>query len=119
MPPLNQGPETSQPTIAPQSAERHAVGPIAGAIIVILLLIAGGLYFWGAQLSKQQAQPEVPVIQSNDTSYTQSEGTLTSDTSAGLPPQSSSDDISSIEADLNAMNMDQLESQNSAELNNI
>ena len=42
-----------------------------------------------------------------------------SDTSAGLPQQSSSDDVSSIEADANAMNVDQLNAENSAELDTI
>src|SRR5689334_16691953 len=115
MDPLNQNPPIS--TQMPEPAPKHSVGPVAGAIIVILLLIAGGLYFWGAQLSKQRESEPLPFIPSNDTSAP--EGTVTSDTSAGLPPQSSSDDISSIEADANAMNLEQLEAQNSADLNNI
>ena len=96
---------------------KSSIGPVAGAIIVILLLIAGGLYFWGAQLNNQP-QP-APYIPSNDTSAPQTDTTPTNDPSAGLPPQSSSDDVSSIQADANAMNTDQLNTQNSAELNNI
>ncbi len=94
---------------------KKSVGPVAGAVIVILLLVAGGLYFWGAQLNNQQ-QPS-PYIPSNDTP--QPAVDPTSDSGAGLPPQSSSDDVSSIQADASAMNTDQLNAQNGTELNGI
>lgn len=99
---------------------RKPVGPIAGAIIVIVLLVAGGLYFYGAKLNSQLT--ETPYIPSDD--YVMPEGSmpggeLQSDTSAGLPPQGNSDDVNSIESDFNAMNMNELESQNEAEMNNI
>lgn len=117
MPPSNQNesPILSGSQMPPQPQEPHksSIGPLAGAIIVILLLVGGGLYFWGAQLNKQE--DAMPFIPSNDTQDVSS----TSDTDAGLPPQGESDDVSSIEADANAMNMSQFESQNSAEMNNI
>ena len=115
MPPVS--PEERASGVTPE-APKSGVGPIAGATIVIILLIAGGLYFWGAKLNRQNT---VPYIPGDDTvqDYSQPVGELQSDTSAGLPPQSSSDDTSSIEADFNAMNIDQMNSQNSAELNNI
>ncbi len=108
-----------------QEVHKSSIGPVAGAIIIILLLVAGGLYFWGAELNKQSNNPP-PFIPSNDTSMnsdasmTPEEGVVvTSDASVGLPPQSSSDDISSIEADAAAMDLGALDSANSAELNNI
>lgn len=117
MDPLNQSPIASgsqlPPTQTPEPT-KSSVGPLAGAVIVILLLVAGGLYFWGAQLNKQEEV--LPFIPSNDTAQEES---TNSDMGAGLPEQSSSDDVSSIEADANAMNIDQFNSQNSAELNNI
>ena len=117
MDPLNSSPIASGSQIPPPMPEpqKSSVGPVAGAVIVILLLIAGGLYFWGAQLNKQEDLP--PFIPS-DTSLDE-DANVTSDTSAGLPQQSASDDVSSIEADANAMDMSQFESENSAELNNI
>ena len=104
----------------PQHAHKP-VGPIAGAIIIIVLLVAGGLYFYGAQLNRETAD-QMPYIPSDD--YMMPEGSmpageLQSDTSAGLPPQSDSDDVSSIQADMNAMDIDQMNSENSAEINNI
>jgi len=120
MPPSNPTPSPilSGNQMPPPMPEPHksSIGPIAGAVIVILLLIAGGLYFWGAQLNKQQ-EP-LPYIPSDDTVQEQNTN-MTGDTGAGLPPQSSSDDVSAIEADMNAMDMTQFESQNSAEMNNI
>lgn len=119
MPPSNPTPSPilSGNQMPPPIPEPHksSIGPIAGAVIVILLLIAGGLYFWGAQLNKQQ-EP-LPYIPSND--VPEDAVNTTGDTDAGLPPQSSSDDVSAIEADMNAMDMTQFESQNSAEMNNI
>ena len=117
MDPLNNNPVLSGSQMPPPQPEKHSIGPIAGAIIVILLLIAGGLYFWGAQLNQQTDTP--PYIPSDDTSMQDANTTVTSDTSAGLPPQSSSDDVSSIEADANAMDMNQLNASNNAELNDI
>lgn len=117
MDPLNQSPVLSGSQLPPSpEPQKSSVGPVAGAIIVILLLVAGGLYFWGAQLNKQE--DILPFIPSDETAPDEN-ATMTNDTSAGLPPQSSSDDVSSIEADANAMNMSQFESQNSAEMSNI
>ena len=118
MDPLNTSPLASGSQMPPLQQPEHpksSVGPVAGAVIVILLLIAGGLYFWGAQLNNQPQQ--APYIPSNDMPATDT--TPTSDSSAGLPPQSPSDDVSSIEADANAMDTNQLNTQNSAELNGI
>lgn len=116
----NQNPIAAGNQFPPPQEPKSGFGPIAGAIIVILLLIVGGLYFWGAKINNQMNN-EMPYIPSDDsmTDDVQPVGELQSDTSAGLPPQSSSDDVSSIEADFNAMNLNDLETQNSAELNNI
>ena len=109
-------PMSSRGGPSPEAPHKSSIGPVTGAVIVILLLIAGGLYFWGAQLNRGQDTP--PYIPSDDTSMGDG-ANITADTSAGLPPQSGSDDVSSIEAGANAMNLDQLNSQNSAELNGI
>ncbi|OGG58506.1 hypothetical protein A2765_02115 [Candidatus Kaiserbacteria bacterium RIFCSPHIGHO2_01_FULL_56_24] len=118
MPPISPEERTQGGPSAPKSG---GVGPIAGAIIVIILLIAGGLYFWGAKLNQQSA--DIPAfIPSNDSSMQDTSPPTTeldSDTSAGLPPQSSSDDVTSIQSDFNAMDVDQMNSQNSAEMSNI
>jgi len=117
---MNQNPIASGSQMPQPPAPKQGIGPIAGAIIVILLLIVGGLYFWGAKINRDMPENTVPFIPSNDTAPEEElPGELQSDTGAGLPPQSSSDDVSSIEADFNAMDMTELEAQNEAELNSI
>lgn len=119
MPDQNQSPIAagSQMPMTPEEQPRGGVGPIAGAIIVILLLVAGGLYFWGAKLNEKAQENTMPYIPSNDTAPAPQTSTAT-DTD-GMPTQSTSDEPSSIESDFNAMDFESIESQNDAELNNI
>ena len=105
-------PNTSPIATPPQ--QRSSIGPVAGIVIVILLLAAGGLYFYGAYLNKQM--DETPYIPGDENLIP---ANADSDTSSGLPPQSDSDDVSSIEADFNAMNMNQMDAQTEADLSNI
>lgn len=124
---MHMDPVTNQNPIAngtqmPLTPERKPIGPIAGAVIVIILLIAGGLYFWGAKLNSQMQPQDMPYI--TDDGYLIPEASMPvgepeSDTAAGLPPQGGSDDVSSIESDFNAMNLEQMGAQNEAELNSI
>jgi hypothetical protein len=116
---LNQNPIAGGSQMPPPEAPKSGVGPIAGAIIVILLLVAGGLYFWGAKLNEDIQNNTIPYIP--DDAGMQFDATTSSatDTDTGFPPQSSSDDPSSIESDFNAMDFDAIDSQNEAELNNI
>ena len=48
----------------PPAHKQSSVGPIVGAIIIIVLLVFGGLYFWGAHLNKERNNTEnqVPFI---------------------------------------------------------
>ena len=121
MPDQNQSPIAagSQMPVTPPEPQKSGVGPIAGAIIVILLLVAGGLYFWGAKLNEKAQENTMPYIPSNDTMPMQEADMQATETDPTLPPQSTSDDPSSIEADFNAMDFEGIESQNEAELDNI
>ena len=38
--------------IPPKISEKNGMGPIIGSIIVILVVIAGGIYFWISKISK-------------------------------------------------------------------
>ncbi len=40
---------------------RSGTGPIVGVFIIVLLLVVGALYFWGAELNRADAQP-LPFI---------------------------------------------------------
>lgn len=122
MDPLNQNQNpistgSQMPPVGMEPQQKSGVGPIAGAAIIIILLIAGGLYFWGAQLN--ETMNETPYIPSDADTTMMEDGTIEADTSVGLPPQSSSDDVSSIESDFNAMNLDAIDASNEAQLNNI
>lgn len=82
--------------------KKSSVGSIVGAVIVIVILIFGGLYFWGAQLEKEQLyEDELPFLLGDE-----EEGST-----AGIPLTSTSDEISSIEADVSATDLEQFESQ--------
>ena len=122
MDPLNNQNQVASGNQMPQPGpEKTPIGPIAGAVIVIALLVAGGLYFYGAKLNNQTVN-EMPYIPGDDYMMPEASmpvGELESDTSAGLPSQGSSDDAAAIQADLEAMDMNSMESQNSAEMNNI
>jgi hypothetical protein len=73
--------------------EKKSVGPLVAVIIILALIIIGGLYFL-KERSRQNAY--VP--------------TETSDSiTTGLQQQSSSDNLESIEADLNATNLNNLD----------
>ena len=107
------------PQMEPKSGG-SGVGPIAGAAIVVILLIAGGHYYWGLQInSAKMGVEEVPYIPNDEQTAPPIESAPSSDSSAGLPSQSSSDDTASIEADMKAMNMDQLNAQNQTEIDNL
>jgi hypothetical protein len=101
---INQNPNPSN--IIPQMEERaskpSSVGPFVGIIIVILVIVLGGLYFWGQRLDKSSNEPVIP------------EDTMTGspaedDSIEMLETQGLSDEISDIEGDLNTTNLDNLD----------
>ena len=46
-----------------EGTHRSGVGPVVGAIIIIVLLAFGALYFYGEYLNSQNNPQEVPLIQ--------------------------------------------------------
>ena len=80
----------------PMQAEptKKSIGPLVAVIIILALIIVGGLYF----LKQRSSQPiYVPPAEQSDT-ITES-----------LNKQSDSDELNSIEADLNATDLDNLD----------
>lgn len=45
----------------PSRPGKSGSGALVGAIIIVLLLVFGGLYFWGAALNAENPQP-LPLI---------------------------------------------------------
>ncbi|PIR40174.1 MAG: hypothetical protein COV33_01260 [Candidatus Zambryskibacteria bacterium CG10_big_fil_rev_8_21_14_0_10_34_34] len=77
-----------------EQSEKKSIGPLVAVIIILALIIVGGLYF----LKTRSSQPvyEAPT-----------EGVDT--ISESLNQQSDSDELNSIEADLNATDLDNLD----------
>ena len=78
------------------------IGPWIGAVVVVIILLVGGLYFWGAQLNKQTAEDELPL-----------------DDFAPLELETTTNDSTNpvdIEADLNNFDVDAFEAELDAEL---
>lgn len=95
------------PNMTPEP-KKTSVGPVIGIIIIIVILVLGGLYFWGQNLSNN-ADYEFPEIET-----TTQQTTLSNDSDPqvqSLESQSSSDELSDIEADLEATNFDSMGSE--------
>ncbi|MDP3965367.1 MAG: hypothetical protein Q8Q13_01040 [bacterium] len=111
-PPVQPEKPVTRPQVSmPDPSTRSGAGSIIGAIIIILLLAAGAFYFWGAKLNGTDTNPP-PLILGNETAGADA----SSDVASGLPPQQTSDDEAAINADIQAMNIDQLNAQNDASL---
>ena len=91
-------PENNNPMQPLQPVEEKAIGPAIGVIIIILVLILGGLYFWGERMNKNTVMqnPQIEETASPDAQMME------------LQQQSSSDDINSIDADLKATDVGSL-----------
>lgn len=79
--------ETNNFQTTPQTNKKEgSVGPIIGSVIIILLIIMGGLYFWGSIIQRQNEN-------------------------AARQRQMRTEDLSGIEKDLNETNIDTLDSE--------
>ena len=79
---------------------KSGVGSIIGTIIIIAIIILGGLYFWGKRIEESKMKQD---LISSDSSQTGLEAT-------------SSDNLSSIETDLNSNDINGLGAALDAEL---
>jgi hypothetical protein len=42
--------------------KRSGAGATVGIVIIVVLMLFGGLYFWGAHLNAQKTQDQLPLI---------------------------------------------------------
>lgn len=99
MDPQNQTPIMT-PGLTPH--EEKSIGPAIGIIIIIVVIVLGGLYFWGQRLEmRSPATTENPPVENTQVSNSPAE-------LQEIQSQSSADDTAAIEADLNATNVDSL-----------
>lgn len=88
---------------ATQTSENRPAGPVIGAVIIILILVVGALYFWGAKLNKEANQTPEDILNAEDQTVDQ------------LQTQSTSTEIDDINVDLNVTDLNNLD----ADLKNI
>lgn len=91
----------SQMPPMPSQPEKKPIGPLVAVIVILALIVVGGLYFLKTRsVQKTYTPPEISptVVQPKTDSVTDS-----------LKQQSSSDNLSSIESDLNATNLNNID----------
>jgi uncharacterized protein YdgA (DUF945 family) len=79
---------------------KSSIGSIIGTIIIIAVIILGGLYFWGKRVEETKLQQN--LVSDN------TEQATTSNEAAVIKSMSSSDELGSLEADLSATKLDNL-----------
>lgn len=95
--PPSQAATNSTPAATEKS---QGFGPVIGIVVIILLLILGGLYFWGTELNKQAALDEMQTLDES-----MNNGTLSSDS-----------DPEEIESDIDAFETSTFDAQLEADI---
>lgn len=91
----------NQPTAAPVTTPEHKkIGPIIAILTIVLVLIIAALYLFAASLNKPPIDADMGTPAS-----------MTTEVQSVAPVTNTSDDVTSIEADLNA-STDGLDSSN-------
>lgn len=80
---------------------KSSIGSIIGTIIILAVIILGGLYFWGKRIEESKLKQDLITQNENDKNTQVNEATV-------IRSINSSDDLNSIEADLNNTKLDNL-----------
>jgi hypothetical protein len=83
--------------------QKSSIGSIIGTVIIIAIIILGGLYFWGKRIEESK-------LKQNLVSGTTTEPTSMNE-AAVIKSVSSSDDLNSIQTDLNNTNLSNLNAE--------
>ena len=105
--------DSNTPLYTPKSSGdiRHSHhGPILGILIIVLVIIGGGMFLWGSMLFEKELPPPPPPLIVNHEPETPR---ATADIEI-LNTTSPSDELSAIEADLTATNLDSIDADLSA-----
>ena len=81
-------------------------GPILGILIIVLVLILGGLYLWGAEVQEQEEVVTPRQIENNEPETVRA----TADAEI-LDVVSPSNELQAIEADLESTDLDSLDKE--------
>lgn len=99
-PPMNQ--PVNQSPMYPH--QERSVGPVIGLVVILVIIVIGGIYFWHSRQTGQN--PAAPGPATNQTEPQQN-AEQSVDT---IKTHSSSDDVASINADLNNFNQNDINS---------
>jgi uncharacterized protein HemX len=109
----NQNSEVTQqmPTeqIQDDATNKKPIGPIIGIAIIVVIIIFGGLYYWGGKINNQELRNAQESVTAEEI-LNQQDASVES-----LQVQSTSDEIADIETDLDLTDLENLD----AELGNI
>ncbi len=98
----------------PETGKIHHshLGPILGVLLILLVIVAAGLYLWGATLFEEGATTEqqIPMIPNNEPETPRAEADQQI-----LETLSPSNEIDAIEADVLSTNLDSID----ADLNTV
>lgn len=94
---------------------KSSIGGILGTILVIAIIILGGLYFWGKRIDEAKLRQENAAQQAV---FENSQNITIQEVSEAdkIKSVGNSDDVSSLEAELNATNLNGLGAELDAEL---
>jgi cytoskeletal protein RodZ len=106
---------TNEATPAPASpvvAENKSSGALIGTIIVIVILVVGGFYLWNTRVQPKIEEKTVPPTeQPLGQQTTEDQASNADPATTALAAQSSSDETASIEADLNATDLNNMDTE--------
>ncbi len=100
-------PRAAAPSGVP--AKEGGVGALIGSIIIVIIIVAGGLYFWGKALEKKNVQPAAPSTNetsSLDATQANAQAAASANIIASLPPAATipvDQEIDTIEQALNGL----------------
>jgi len=83
--------------------EKHT-GGLVGAIVIVIILVVGGLYYWGKQVNENQTTVDESMTAEEIVS-------IPDEKTEALGTQGSSDEVLDIEADLDATDLEGLEAE--------
>lgn len=91
--------------------ERVTNGPILFILVVLLLGILGGMYYWFTILQNQATTPVPTTLRPTPEQNNEPESTTAEAQVEALNTMSTSDELNAIEADLESTNLDGLEAE--------
>jgi len=93
-------PEPAPATMPEPPTSEKSYGPLVGIIVIVIILILAGFYFWGGSLADRAE--EAPLQDNTE------EVSKTTEVGA---PLSESDEIGDLEAELNGTDLDNLDAE--------